>query len=117
MDYMVKGIPIEKTIGDCDELIMFQKVVKLSGKYWAVWHNGRYTFEKCYRVFACDLLVSTYIGKCKKRGATIEKFANTPDHCFIENGDITGIKVPDHLDRQWYINLAKERLAQYGVKT
>lgn len=116
IDYMVKGIPIEQTINECDELIMFQKVVKLSGKYWAVWHNGKYTFEKCYRVFASKSPDDTYIGKCKKKGATIEKFANTPERCFIENGDINGENVPSKLDRKWYITLAKERLRQYGVR-
>lgn len=116
IDYMIKGIPIETTINDCEELIMFQKVVKLSGKYWAVWHNNRFTFEKCYRVFASKSRRDTYIGKCKKQGATIEKFANTPERCFIENGKVIGEKVPAKLDRLWYINLAKERLEQYGVK-
>lgn len=117
IDYMVDGIPIEKTINECNELIMFQKVVKLSGKYWAVWHNKKYYFEKCYRVFASKAKTDTYIGKSKYKGATIEKFANTPDTCFIENGDINGQKVPEYLDRQWYIQLTKERLVQYGVKT
>lgn len=116
IDYMVKGIPIEQTIDACNELIMFQKVVKLSGKYWAVWHNGKYTFEKCYRVFASKSPDDTYVGKCKKKGATIEKFANTPEQCFIENGDINGENVPSKLDRRWYITLAKERLRQYGVR-
>lgn len=116
VDYMTKRVPVEKTINGCNDLIMFQKVVKLSGKYWAVWHNGKYTFEKCYRVFASKMPGDTYIGKCKKRGATIEKFGNTPLCCFIENGDVNGMKVPEKLDRAWYIKLAKERLAQYGVK-
>ena len=116
VDYMVEGIPIIKTIRDCDELIMFQKVVKLSGKYWRAWHNGKYMAEKCYRVFASKNTSDSYIGKCKSQGATIEKFANTPDRCFIENGNIKGKKCPDHLDKNWYINLAKERLQQYGVK-
>ena len=116
VDYMVDGIPIIKTIRDCDELIMFQKVVKLSEKYWRAWHNGKYMAEKCYRVFASKNTSDSYIGKCKSQGATIEKFANTPDRCFIDNGNIKGKKCPDHLDKNWYINLAKERLQQYGVK-
>lgn len=115
VDYMVNGTPVEKTIGDCDELIMFQKVVKLSGKYWRAWHNGKYMSEKCYRVFASKNNYDTYIGKCKKEGATIEKFANTPDRCFIDNSNINDKKVPSNLDKNWYINLTKERLAQYGV--
>lgn len=116
VDYMVKGISVEKTVGVCDELKMFQKVVKLSGKYWRAWHNDNYMTEKCYRVFASMDKSDTYIGKCKEPKATIEKFGNTPEHCFIENNDINGKKVPTHLDRQWYVNLAKERLRQYGVE-
>lgn len=116
VEFMTKGISVEKTINDCDDLIMFQKVVKLSGKYWRSWHNGKYMAEKCHRVFASKDKRATYIGKCKKEGATIEKFANTPDHCFIDNGSIKGKKRPDYLDTLWYINLAKDRLAQYGVE-
>lgn len=116
VDYMTKGISVEKTIEDCDDLKMFQKVVKLSGKYWRAWHKGTYMTEKCYRVFASLMATDTYIGKCKERGATIEKFGNTPENCFIENGDINGKKVPPKLDKQWYINLAHDRLNQYGVR-
>ena len=116
VDYMTKGTPVEKTIGPCKELKMFQKVVKLSGKYWRAWHDGNYMSEKCYRVFASRATTDTYIGKCKELGATIEKFANTPDHCFIDNGNINGKECPAHLDKRWYINLAKERLTQYGVE-
>lgn len=115
IDYMTKGISIEKTINDCEDLIMFQKVVKLSGKYWKTWHNGKYMSEKCHRVFASINGSDTYIGKCKKEGATIEKFANTPSHCFIDNGDINHKKVSCNLDKQWYIDLALKRLKQYGV--
>jgi DNA polymerase len=71
--------------------------------------------DKTFRVFASKDPHDGYIGKQKKEGATIEKFANTPEHCFIENGDINNVPVPDKLDRQYYINLAKERLKQFGV--
>lgn len=116
VDYMTNNTPVEKTIRDCNELVMFQKVVKLSGKYWRAWHNGKYMSEKCYRVFASRTTRDTYVGKCKEPGATIEKFGNTPENCFIENGDINGKPVPSTLDKSWYVNLAKERLRQYGVR-
>ncbi len=115
VDYMVHNIPIEKTIRECKKLKMFQKVVKLSGKYWRVWHNGKYFVEKCYRVFASKCEEDTYIGKCKSQGATIEKFGNTPDHCFIDNDNINEKETPEYLDYDWYINLALDRLRQYGV--
>lgn len=116
IDYMTKNISIEKTVYGCSDLIMFQKVVKLSGKYWSAWHNGKYFQNKCYRVFASNNENDTYIGKSKKKGATIEKFANTPDHCFIENGDMHEKSVPKKLDKQWYIDLAYKRLQQYGIE-
>lgn len=115
VDYMVKNIPVEKTIKSCNELKMFQKVFKLTGKYWKVWHNDEYFTEKCYRVFASKNTNDTYLGKLKYKGATIEQFGNSPDHCFIDNGDINGKEVNDNLDHQWYINLTKKRLEQYGV--
>jgi DNA polymerase len=116
VDFMTKSIPVEKTINECDDLIMFQKIIKLTGKYWAVWHNGEYTFDKCHRVFASKNKNDTYIGKCKKKGATIEKFGNTPDHCFLDNDNVKQKKVPDKLDKQWYIDLSKHRLEQYGIE-
>lgn len=116
VDYMTNRTPVEQTIANCNDLIMFQKVAKLTGKYWRAWHNGKYMAEKCYRVFASCRSSDTYVGKCKEKGATIEKFGNTPEHCFIENGDINTRKCPTCLDKQWYINLAKERLSQYGVR-
>lgn len=126
VDYMTKNIPIEKTINDCDELKMFQKVVKLSGKYNYVEHNGtRYGF-KCYRVFASKNRSDGQILKCKYVKDILsdvlplpdkkDKFANTPDHCFIDNSNINGEKIPSKLDKQWYIDLARDRLAQYGVR-
>lgn len=117
VDFMVNGTPIEKTVNDCDELIMFQKVVKLSGKYDYVEHNREKYSYKCYRVFASRVRTDGQILKCKvlPRGDKKDKFANTPDHCFIDNSNINGKKVPGNLDRQWYIDLAKERLTQYGV--
>lgn len=110
--YMVDGTPIESTINAADELIEFQKIVKLSGKYDYVEHNSRRYSNKCYRVFASRSSRDGIIYKC--RNGKADKFANTPEKCFLENGDIRGAKVPANLDRQYYIDLAYERLRQFG---
>ena len=115
IDYMTKNVPVEVTINNCDKLVMFQKIVKMSGKFKYVIHNGKILDEKCFRVFASLDDSDSYIGKQKRKGATIEKFANTPEHCFIVNTDVKTMKVPNRLDKNWYINLAKERLKQFGV--
>lgn len=120
-DYLLYKIPVENTILGCNELIKFQKIVKLSSKYSWVEHerdNHNEKFDnKAYRVFAsCDNRDGRLL-KCKQteKGYKKDKFANTPDHCFIENEDITGVKIPSKLDRQYYIDLAKKRLEDFGV--
>lgn len=135
VDFMIYDTSIEKTISECNDLIMFQKIVKCSGKYDYVEHNGIRYSEKCFRVFASKSPEDGIIYKCKIGADKIahlnawgeavrytktgkdkkEKFANTPEHCFIGNTDVKRTKVPNRLDKQWYINLAKERLKQFGV--
>ncbi len=137
MEYMAHGTPIEQTINQCNDLIQFQKIVKLSGKYHHVEHEhctpdivttgkrvlkqhyvyGRrntYTY-KSYRVFASSSLDDGRILKCGGSRGKPEKFGGTPDHCFIFNDDVNGVNVPQNLDRQWYIDEAKKRLKQFGV--
>ena len=118
-DFMVRGIPVEKTINDCDELLQFQKICKLTKKFDFVEHNDKVYKNKCYRIFASKDQRDGTVQKVKYIMPTYDmayyKFGNTSVHSFIENGDITGAKVPDKLDKQWYINLAKERLKQYGI--
>lgn len=130
VEYMAHKIPIEETINNCNELIKFQKVVKLSDKYEYVEHNGKKLTYKCYRVFASKNQNDGKILKCKhaKRKIKIDsgydvdetylkkdKFGLTPDHCFVENSDVREMPVPEVLDTQWYIDLAKKRLGDYGI--
>lgn len=113
--YMADKTPVEKTINSCDELIKFQKIVKLSAKYTYVEHNGIRYDNKCYRVFASKDVKDGKIYKC--RGIeNPAKFANTPDCCFIENGKVNDKPIPIKLDKQWYIDLAKKRLRDFGIK-
>lgn len=113
--YMINGIHIEDTINGCNDLIKFQKIVKVSSKYKYGYHNGKKLNEKCHRIFASKNSHDSYIGKQKKEGATVEKFANTPDRCFIMNENVNGVKADSRLDKGWYIDLARKRLEQFGV--
>ena len=117
VEYMVHGVPVEKTIRECKELKQFQKIVKVSSKYLCGWHNGKKLQDKTFRVFASAVPFDTYIGKVKlKNGVeSIEKFGNTPEHCFIWNDNINNLLAPPDLDKQWYIDLAKKRLEAFGV--
>lgn len=140
VDYMVDKIPVEQTINQCDDLMMFQKIVKLSSEYkWVEHEHGQgkvtkltrhrdgsvsqvweYTETekltyKCYRVFASN---DPQDGRLMKHGGSRgkgEKFGNTPAHCFVWNDSVEGVKVPDKLDRSWYIDEAKKRLEAFGI--
>lgn len=137
VEYMVHKTPVEQTINQCDDLIMFQKIVKLSEKYDCVEHEHctpvitktgkrvikevyeypekvKYSY-KSYRVFASNSQDDGRLLKRKKVKTKGEKFGNTPDHCFICNDDVCGVKTPQTLDKGWYIDLAKKRLKQFGI--
>lgn len=114
VDFMTKGIPVEETINNCNDLAQFQKIVRVSSKYLCGYHNGVKLNDKTFRVFASTDPNDGYIGKQKEEGATIEKFANTPDSGWIDNSDIKGKEVPANLDKSWYIDLAKKRLGDFG---
>ena len=114
-DYIVYGIDPCDTVMASNKLIDFQKVVKVSHKYaYGVW-NGERLMDKTFRVFASQRLEDGIIGKCKTEGATVEKFANTPDKCFICNESVTDVAIPSYLDKTWYVDLAVKRLKDFGV--
>ena len=121
VNYMAYGIPVEKTINECEDIIQFQKIVRVSSKYKVGgigYRDGRATellTDRTFRVFASTDPEDGYIGKMKDYNSTLEKFANTPDHMFILNGDIKDVKIPSRIDKQYYIDLAKKRLNDFGV--
>lgn len=119
VDYIIHGVPPEKTIGECNDLQMFQKICKLTNKYmYVVDDAGNQYTNKCYRIFASLRPEDGKICKVKSEKGRIrrDKFGNTSEHSFIENGPVKGAPVPWYLDRQWYINLTEKRLEQYGVR-
>lgn len=116
-DYFMTGTTPAETIRNCTDYTMFQKVVKLSGKYEYVEYNGRKHTNKCYRVFASKDKRDGAIYAVKNGGKRKDKYANTPEHCYIENGRTQGVRIPDYLNINWYINLANDRLLnKFGVE-
>lgn len=115
LKYLTEDILPEDTVNNCNELIKFQKIVRVSSNYKMAWHNEKYLKDKTFRVFASKNVHDTYIGKVKYEGATIERFAETPVRCFIDNSDVKNKQVPDNLDKKWYIDLANKRIKDYGV--
>ena len=139
VNYMTKKIPVEKTIIECDDLKEFQMVRKISQKYSKILHGGHWesykainpktgrlkTFDKlvgerkelkerCIRCFASTDKSDGGLWKVKGEDK-IEKLEGTPEHSFIFNDEVNGVKCPKKLDKQWYIKTAKERLKGFGV--
>lgn len=115
VEFMVHGVPVEDTIAADDDLVDYQRVVKVSGKYKYGVHGHERLTDRCFRVFASTRESDGMIGRVKAGKAKPEKFGNTSEHSFIDNGDVHGKKCPSYLDKSWYIQLAKTRLAQFGV--
>ena len=115
-------VPVEDTIRSAQFLKDFQKIVKVSNKFEAASHNGEYMSNKTYRVFASKSINDGALYKTKsiefkdkmegiqlfrrmnKTFVKEDKFGNTPDHCFIVNSNVNGVKISEYpqLDLQWY---------------
>ena len=112
-EYYINGISVEETINNCNDLIEFQKVYKITSNYKYAIHNNKPLANKVNRVFASKDENDTAIYKLKKDKENADLFAGTPEHCFIDNGDIRNKTIPDNLDKQWYIDLANKRIKMF----
>lgn len=126
-EHIAHGTDVAEYINACDDLIKFQNIVRVSSNYKFAYYDGKKMYNKTYRVFASKNLKDSPIQKCKYEIGTViptengksriyqaEKFANTPEHCFIDNDNILGKKCSDipNFDKQWYIDLAYDRLEE-----
>lgn len=115
-EFMINKIPVEKTILECDELKEFQQVKKISSKYDHIRYGGQQLKEKCVRVFASKSKSDGGLRKMHVTTKKLVKIEGTPEHCFLFNDSVNGVKCPKKLDKQWYIDVAKRRLKDFGVQ-
>lgn len=108
----INDVDIENTINNCNNLMDFQKCIKITGKYsHAVYGNANINL-KVFRVFASKSSSDSAIMKMKSDGK-LEKISYTPDRVFIDNSRVIDKEIPDELDKTWYIKLAKDRLESF----
>jgi hypothetical protein len=106
-----------------EDLVKFQKIVKLSSKYSNVYLGGNeIRNHKCFRVFAVN--GGEIISKAKSRTDTHEKYANTPESATIVFGDLKDENLTDimgrrfgidDVDKQYYVDLAINRAIDFGL--
>lgn len=113
--YLIEKIPPETTINECEDLEKFQLVAKISSKYKSLVHNGKVLNERCVRAYASSDPGDGGLFKEKYATKRLEKFANSPEHCFIFNDVVKGAKIPAKLNRQWYLDMVNARIRGFGM--
>lgn len=112
-EYFVNNTPVRETIYNCNDLREFQIIANAGGKYKYAMYGDTPVRERVNRVFASIDPNDKGIFKVHKETGTKQKIEMTPEQCFIDNGDIRDKPIPDKLDRQFYIDLAKRRVKEF----
>lgn len=120
INYFISSKQPEDTINECEDLRKFQKIVKVSKLYKHALYGDRQVYEKVLRVFASNHESAQTVYKVKsvtdENGQIterLEKIANSPERCFIYNEDVRDAKIPDTLDKQYYVDIANKRLNDF----
>lgn len=110
VEYLVNGVPVEETVGKCQDLRKFQMIKRGTGNFPTLYLDGEKIPLKTIRIFA-----STQGGELYKRHKTgrFAKVENVPDLVQMINDDITGVAIPQWLNRQWYIDTVKARVIDF----
>ena len=124
-DYLGAGVPVEKTIMECNRLMDFQLIAKAGSKYSGAYHlvdGEKVPVQKVNRVYATPFTVEngcrygTLYKTHALRGSDM-KISGLPEHCIIDNENTLTLDV---VDRQWYIRLAQDYvndfLGRSGIK-
>lgn len=114
IDFMIKGIPVERTIGNCCALKEFQQIKKISSKYDCIKHGDNILHEKTVRCFASLDKSDGCLYKKHTKTQRLSKVEGTPEHCFLVNDNVNGLRIDKKLDKKWYIDIAKKRLQDFG---
>ena len=116
-DYLAYGIPVEKTIMECDRLLDFQLIAKAGSKYGDALHevDGKMTVvQKVNRVYATSDHRYGTLYKMHLSSGNPVKIAGLPAKCVVDNDNHLNIDV---VDRDWYIRLAQRYIRDFlGIK-
>lgn len=134
VEYLVNGVPAEKTINECKDIFAFQQIIKTGGTFEGSYHyiNGeRVQVQKVNRVYAVkdkkygSVVKGKWITEKRKKDKATGKMisepvdppqwsetviSECPEHTFIDNENV--LKVDD-LDLSYYIDMAKKRIDKY----
>lgn len=108
-------IPVEETINDCDDIFRFQMISHLGNTYEKCVQetsNGDVELQRNNRIYA-GKKPSGAIIKVKPNGRR-DSLASQPPNPIIDNANQCTI---DDINKEWYIDLAKQRVNDFlGIK-
>ena len=113
IDYLVKGITPSKTISDCNDISEFMIIAKAGSSYDAVYQLVGGLPVQCQRVnrvYAVDDNTRGTLYKKKKTKETLDKIADLPEHCLVDN---RGTATIDQIDKTWYIDKAWKLISDF----
>lgn len=134
VDYLVKGVPPEKTITECTDIFAFQQIVKTGGTFEGSYHyveGVRVPIQKVNRIYAVrdpkygQVVKGKWITEKKRKDKATGKqivepvdppvwsestVPECPNHTFIDNENVLTV---DDLDKSYYIEMAKSRIDKY----
>ena len=117
VEYFVHGTPVEKTIGDCDDIFQFQIIAKAGAKYREAYHmvdGDKVPVQKVNRIYATSDPRYGKLYKVKAENDAEAKIEMLPEHCIIDNDN--HLTIAD-VDKQFYIDMAKKRINDFmGIK-
>lgn len=112
--FFINNIPVSETIRNCNDLMQFQKICKVSNKYkCAIDGKGNEIKERVLRIFASRSRHDTGIFKVSLRTGKPEKISYTPERCRIVNENVNGSPIPRWLDLDWYVTVAEKRIGDF----
>ena len=133
-DYLMDGVPVETTIGECEDIFAFQNIVKTGGSFEGSFHrvDGELVpIQKVNRVYAVrnpkygEIVKGKWITEKRKKDKETGKMISIPvdppqwsestipecpEHTFIDNENVLTV---DDLDKDYYIDMAKRRIDKY----
>lgn len=115
VNYLVYNKPIEDTIEECKDPILFQLVAKKGSTFSHCEIKVKDKFKKINnvnRVFAASIGGGQLF---KIKNGSKHMIPNLPEKCFVFNDHLDNFNQMFNIDKQWYINLAYERLKEFGV--
>ena len=113
VDFLLYGIPVEETIGNCDNIFDFQMIMKTGSTYGGTVHevNGEYVpVQRVNRVYATHN--PKYGSLYKVKGERRDKVANCPERAIIDNANELTVK---DIDKSFYIELTKGRINDFLI--